>query len=402
MKSNKQVKNKSKKFRKMKGGYDENDDYFFEDLVDFLEHAEHDRYVYLSILHVAAFKGDLDMVEVLLDTNRSEKVQKILLGFGVREVEIDAKDDGNNTPLNYACGEGYMQIAKLLLKNGANVNNRGYMGSTPLHGLFATSVEGRSTFSKKYADYFYTCAKFLIDKGADVNAMDDYGSTPLHKHCMHRHIGIFYLVKALLEHGADVNARNVDGETPLHISCNNIETMEQTLVSEFLISKGADINLKDNRDKTPFEYIKDPKIKKWFEKLKDRKDAKARVLNSIKTNEGENRRLLPPNVLDNISDFIPMDVSRPSTPESRKRSQYGRDKRNRIESLKALNEKKGDKKLLSSEMLRKIRGYDGTIDDEAIKVKRDDDLQKEIAFKNFGGKRKTKKNKNSKRKTRKH
>jgi hypothetical protein len=228
--------------------------------------------------------------------------------------------------------------------------------------------------------------------------MDDYGRTPLHKHCMHRHIGIFYLVKALLEHGADVNARNVDGETPLHISCNNIETMKDTLVAEFLISKGADINVKDNRDKTPFEYIKDPKIRKWFETLKDRKDAKARVLNSIKTNEG----LLAPNVLDNISDFIPMDVSRPLTAESRKRSQYGRDRRNRIEILKALNEKQVDKKFVPSEIMKKIRGYDGTIDDEAIKVKRDDDLQKEIAFKNFGGKRKTKKNKNSKRKTRKH
>lgn len=317
------------------------------------------------------------------------------------EVEIDAKDDGNSTPLNYACREGYMRIAKLLLENGANVNNRGYMGATPLHRLFATSVEGRSTFSKKYADYFYTCAKFLIDKGADVNAMDDYGSTPLHKHCMHRHIGIFYLVKALLEHGAVVNARNVDGETPLHISCNNIETMEQTLVSEFLISKGADINVKDYQNKTPFEYIKDPKIRKWFEKLKDRKDAKARVLNSIKTNEGENRRLLPPNVLDNISDFIPMDVSRPLTAEARKRSQDGRNRRNRIESLKTLNKKKIDGKLVPNEVLSKIRGYDGTMDDEAIKVKIDDDLQKE-GVKYFGGKRKTKKNKNSKRKTRKH
>ncbi len=401
MKSNKQVKNKSKKFRKMKGGYNENDDYFFEDLVEFLEQAEHDRYVYLSILHVAAFKGDLDMVEVLLDTNKSEKIQKILLGFGVREVEIDAKDDGNNTPLNYACGEGYMQIAKLLLKNGANVNNRGYMGSTPLHGLFANSVEGRSTFSKKYADYFYTCAKFLIDKGADVNAMDDYGSTPLHKHCMHIHIGVFYLVKALLEHGADVNARNVVGETPLHISCMNIKTMKDTLVAEFLISKGADINVKDNRDKTPFEYIKDPKIRKWFEKLKDRKDANARILNSITTGEGKNRKLLAPNVLDNISKFAELDASRPLTTEARKRSQYGRDKRNRIESLKVLNEKKVNGKLLSPKMLRKIREFDGTIDDEAIKVKRDDDLQKEGA-KYFGGKRKTKKNKNSKRKTRKH
>ena len=99
-----------------------------------------------------------------------------------------------------------------------------------------------------------------------MNAMDDYGSTPLHKHCMHRHIGIFYIVKALLEHGADVNARNFYGVTPLHISCYNIETMEDTLVSEFLISKGANINVKDNQDKTPFEYIKDPKIREWFEK----------------------------------------------------------------------------------------------------------------------------------------
>ena len=400
MKSNKQVKNKSKKFRKMKGGYDENDDYFFEDLVDFLEYADKESRKYnTSILHIAA-EGHKDMVEVLLDTNmnRSEKLQNILLSFGVGEVEIDAKDSGNNTPLNYACRTGYMQIAKLLLENGANVNNRGHMGATPLHRLFETSVQGRSTFDEKYADYFYTCAKFLINKGADVNAMDHYGSTPLHKHCMHRHIGKYYIVKALLEHGADVNARNSDGETPLHISCMNIETMKHTLVAEFLISKGADINVKDNRDKTPFEYIKDPKIRKWFETLKDRKDANARVLNSIKTNEG----LLAPNVLDNISDFIPMDVSRPLTAESRKRSQYGRDRRNRIESLKVLNEKKVNGKLLSPKMLRKIREFDGTIDDEAIKVKRDDELQKEIAFKNFGGKRKTKKNKNSKRKTRKH
>ena len=66
-----------------------------------------------------------------------------------------------------------------------------------------------------------------------------------------------------------------------------------------------------------------------------------------------------------------------------------------------LNKKKIDGKLVPNEVLSKIRGYDGTMDDEAIKVKIDDDLQKE-GVKYFGGKRKTKKNKNSKRKTRKH
>ena len=388
MKSNKQVKNKSKKFRKR-----------LQDLEDFINWSEENIYAATgtSFLHDACIKGDLNIVKILL--NMTPEVENYLINRHFSTIiDINDEDNYRNTPLNYACRGGYMRIANLLLQKGANVNNRGYMGVTPLHQLFEITIEGSFTFETNNANYFYKCAKLLIDKGADVNAMDDYGSTPLHKHCMHRHIGIFYLVKALLEHGADVNARNVYGETPLHINCNNIETMKQTLVSEFLISKGADINVKDNQNKTPFEYIKDPKIRKWFEKLKDRKDANARILNSIKTNEG----LLAPNVLDNISDFIPMDVSRPLTSEARKRSQYGRDKRNRIESLKALNEKQVDKKFVPSEIMKKIRGYDGTIDDEAINVKGDDDLQKEIAFKNFGGKRKTKKNKNSKRKTRKH
>ena len=52
----------------------------------------------------------------------------------------------------------------------------------------------------------------------------------------------------------------------------NIETMEDTLVYDFLAIKGADINVKDNQNKTPFEYIKDPKIREWFEKkIKDQK-----------------------------------------------------------------------------------------------------------------------------------
>ena len=395
MKSNKQFNNKSKKFRKIKGGNEEQ----LQDLEDFINWSEENirDETGTSFLHDACIKGDLNIVKILL--NMTPEVENYLFNRHFPTIfDINDEDNYRNTPLNYACRGGYMRIANLLLQKGANVNNRGYMGVTPLHQLFEITIEGSFTFETNNANYFYKCAKLLIDKGADVNAMDDYGRTPLHKHCMHIHIGVFYLVKALLEHGADVNARNVVGETPLHISCNNIETMKDTLVAEFLISKGADINVKDNQNKTPFEYIKDLKIRKWFENLKDRKDAKARVLNSIKTNEG----LLAPNVLDNISDFIPMDVSRPLTAESRKRSQYGRDRRNRIESLKVLNEKKVDKKFVPYEIMKKIRGYDGTIDDEAIKVKRDDDLQKEIAFKNFGGKRKTKKNKNSKRKTRKH
>ena len=392
MKSNKQVKNKSKKFRKR-----------LQDLEDFINWSEENIYAATgtSFLHDACIKGDLNIVKILL--NMTPEVENYLFNRHFPTIfDINDEDNYRNTPLNYACRGGYMRIANLLLQKGADVNAKNNLGYTPLHQLFEITIEGSFIFETNNANYVYTSAKLLIDAGADVNAKDNNGDTPLHINCRSIQESKYYIVKALLENGADVNAINNLGYTPLHINCMNIETMEDTLVSEFLISKGADINVKDNQNKTPFEYITDPKLREWFEKkIKDRKDANARILNSITTGEGKNRKLLAPNVLDNISKFAELDASRPLTTEARKRSQYGRDKRNRIESLKALNEKQVDKKFVPSEIMKKIRGYDGTIDDEAINVKGDDDLQKEIAFKNFGGKRKTKKNKNSKRKTRK-
>ena len=102
-----------------------------------------------------------------------------------------------------------------------------------------------------------------------------------------------------------------------------------------------------------------------------------------------------------MSEFARKDLSRPLTSEERNRSQDGRDRRNTLRSLKEVNKKKIDGKVLPNEILSKIRGFAG-FDDEDIRNEQDDKLQKEIAFKNFGGKRKTNKRKTRRRKTRKH
>jgi len=122
--------------------------------------------------------------------------------------------------------------------------------------------------------------------------------------------------------------------------------------------------------------------------IRERKNANASVLNSITTGEGKDRKLLAPDVLDKISSFIPMDVSRPLTAEERKRSQDGRDKRNAFRSVLTLNEKKADGKLLPRELLDKIHGFDGSRDDPEFKKARDN--------KKGGGKGKTKKHKTRK------
>jgi ankyrin repeat protein len=58
-------------------------------------------------------------------------------------------------------------------------------------------------------------AKLLISKGANVNAKDKAGNTPVHKFISDSNKPI---VELLIQNGADVYATNENGETPLHIA----------------------------------------------------------------------------------------------------------------------------------------------------------------------------------------
>jgi len=89
--------------------------------------------------------------------------------FGTAKLLIKKGTKPGDYTLHFAVKEGEVEIVKLLIDGGANVNAKGERGYTPLHMVV---YEGKLEI-----------AKFLIEKGADINAKDNYGYTPL-KHAI--------------------------------------------------------------------------------------------------------------------------------------------------------------------------------------------------------------------------
>ncbi|RNF11997.1 ankyrin repeat protein [Trypanosoma rangeli] len=75
----------------------------------------------MTLLHHAAFSGNVRVVEVILSVQPMQMV------------DLDAADTGGWTPLHYAAERGFTAIVERLLDEGANPNAKDEMRRTPLH-----------------------------------------------------------------------------------------------------------------------------------------------------------------------------------------------------------------------------------------------------------------------------
>ncbi|MCB9229507.1 MAG: ankyrin repeat domain-containing protein [Deltaproteobacteria bacterium] len=130
--------------------------------------------------------GDTDLVSAVKNGNL-EAVES-LLNNGV-DVDVNANDENNATPLHWAAMNGHTAVAGLLIEKGADVNAAGDGSWTPLH---LAAVEGHKDV-----------AELLIAAGTDVNAVNNDGDTPLHWAAVNGHTVFAAL---LIAAGADVNA----------------------------------------------------------------------------------------------------------------------------------------------------------------------------------------------------
>lgn len=162
-------------------------------------------------------------------------------------------DGGELTPLIYAARTGSIDVAKVLLDAGADVNQVSRYGWSPL----LAAVQNRN----------YRMARFLIDNGADVNLANKGGWTPLYLATDNRNIeGGDYptrvpdmddleFIKLLLDKGADPNAQMIESSETRTVFTN--QWLDEEGATAFLrASQSGDIELM----RLLLEYGADPHI----------------------------------------------------------------------------------------------------------------------------------------------
>ncbi|MAN25651.1 MAG: hypothetical protein CME10_15425 [Gemmatimonadetes bacterium] len=91
-------------------------------------------------------------------------------------------------------------------------------------------------------------ADLLINNGANVNLKSESGDTALHYAAKKNHIDI---VEMLLKNGADINITGYRGLVPLHFAV----TFDSVQLSEKLIIHGADVNVPNDDGQTPLDVV---------------------------------------------------------------------------------------------------------------------------------------------------
>ncbi len=155
---------------------------------------------------------------------------------------VNAQDEGENTPLYYAIELGNIEIVKALIKAEADLETVNNMRTTPLmlavvtdniqiiQLLISSGATVKTTVSVKAYNALHAAAwqaknietlKIILKAGTNVNAPDESGNTALHYAVMRANSKnegadkMLQFVIVLLSAGADVNAKTDEGKTPL-------------------------------------------------------------------------------------------------------------------------------------------------------------------------------------------
>lgn len=152
---------------------------------DYLQNIRDDEYgTNFSLLHLATFFGNEDVVNLLLSQNW---------------IDVEILDSRGDTPLHVSAERDLEGCCRILLDAGAKPDKKNNDGKTPIH----IAVENRS---------MEVLSEIVESSISNKSAIDNVGNTPLHYAV---HLEHFEMAKYLIERAAQPQILDKSGKTAL-------------------------------------------------------------------------------------------------------------------------------------------------------------------------------------------
>jgi len=167
-----------------------------------------------------------------------------------------------NKPLAYAAAYGNLEIVKLIVEQGADLDGAVAYGDVPL--IKADEHENQDIIN------------YLIEKGADVNKPNLFGVSPFIGFCGQ---GQIELVRLSINHGADLNKRyrSAVGSGKGTFNLSPLEAAikyKKIEAVRLLLSKGADPSIKDPKGNSLASVAENMNLDKIAQLLKKAEKSK--------------------------------------------------------------------------------------------------------------------------------
>jgi len=208
--------------------------------------------------------GDTALLHLLKEINTPTTILK---GLIETTEDLDFRDKENGTALMYASGFGNLELVKMLVSKGADINARdSKTGSCALMEAISnhesevaiylinngadvkhTLLGGESLLIQTLFEKLSDVALTLIQHGHDVNVYDSNNLSALSGAAAGGYLDI---VRELIKRGADINEQGPEGVNPLFQSI----FFDHDKVVRYLLSIGADQTVINSKGYTPREY----------------------------------------------------------------------------------------------------------------------------------------------------